>query len=177
MTTLDWIIVIVLGMGVMRGFMKGFVSQVVSIIGLIAGLLVARALFDIVGRWLATEVGTSITVGQILAFILIGIVVPLLLSVVASLLTKVLNSIHLGCFNRWLGAGAGLIKYALLVSMAINLIQFIDADNKLIQSTTKQQSVLYYPMKRFSGVFYPAVKSVAEQLIDDAPTFDDTDLL
>lgn len=176
MTTLDWIIVIVLGLGAVQGFMKGFVSQVISIVGLIAGLLVARALFGVVGERLATEIGTSVTVGQILAFILIGIIVPLGLSIAASLLTKVLNVISLGCINRWLGSGVGLIKYALLVSMAIRLIQFIDADNTLMQSTTKQESVLYYPMERFLSVFYPAFKSVAEQLMD-APTYNDMDLL
>ena len=32
MTTLDWIIVIVLGLGAVQGFMKGFVSQVISIV-------------------------------------------------------------------------------------------------------------------------------------------------
>ena len=45
MTTIDIIILVVIGVGVIQGLMKGFVKQLASIVGLIAGLLVARALF------------------------------------------------------------------------------------------------------------------------------------
>ena len=44
------------------------------------GLLVARALFAGLGEQLAVAVGTSVTFGQILAFLLIGLIVPLVLS-------------------------------------------------------------------------------------------------
>ena len=172
MTTIDWIIVIVLGLGALQGFRKGLVSQVASIVGLIAGLLIARALFGVVGERLATEIGTSVTVGQILAFVLIGIAVPIGLSVVASLLTGILNVVSLGFVNRWLGSGLGLIRYALVVSMVIHLIEFVDTDNSLVQSTTRQESLLYYPMERFADVFYPAVKSVAGELMDVSLSFD-----
>ena len=148
--------------------MKGFVSQVISIVGLIAGLLVARALFGVVGERLATEIGTSVTVGQILAFILIGIIVPLGLSIAASLLTKVLNVISLGCINRWLGSGVGLIKYALLVSMAIRLIQFIDADNTLMQSTMR-------PLSAYPQILGPLLSDVYTSELSTPVCYSDLD--
>ena len=43
MTTIDIIILIALGAGVIVGFMKGFIRQLASILGLIVGLLAAKA--------------------------------------------------------------------------------------------------------------------------------------
>lgn len=92
MTTIDIIILAVTGMGVIMGLMKGFVKQMASIVGLIAGLLVARALFGTVAERLAPALGTSTTIAQVLAFILIWVAVPLGFAFVASLLTKALDA-------------------------------------------------------------------------------------
>lgn len=77
MATIDIIILAMIGVGVIMGLMKGFVKQMASIVGLIAGLLMARALFGIVAERLAPVLGTSTTVAQVLAFILIWVAVPL----------------------------------------------------------------------------------------------------
>ena len=68
MTTIDIIILVVIGVGVIQGLMKGFVKQLASIVGMIAGLLVARALFASVAEKLAPVLGTSTVIAQILAF-------------------------------------------------------------------------------------------------------------
>lgn len=89
MATIDIIILAMIGVGVIMGLMKGFVKQMASIVGLIAGLLMARALFGIVAERLAPVLGTSTTVAQVLAFILIWVAVPLGFAFVASLLTSI----------------------------------------------------------------------------------------
>lgn len=120
MATIDIIILAMIGVGVIMGLMKGFVKQMASIVGLIAGLLMARALFGIVAERLAPVLGTSTTVAQVLAFILIWIAVPLGFAFVASLLTKALDAVHLGWLNRWLGSGLGALKYMILIGLAIH---------------------------------------------------------
>lgn len=151
--------------GAVRGFMKGFVRQLAGIVGLIAGLLIARALFGTVGEYLAVEMDTSVNFGQVVAFLLIWIVVPMLFSIVAYFLTKALELIQLGCLNRCLGAGLGAVKYMLVLSLFILFIEFIDSKNELISQTTKNSSVFYYPIEKFAGAFMPAIKTVTEQLI------------
>ena len=165
MTTLDWIIVIVLGVGAVMGFMKGFFKLLASTVGLIAGLLVARVLFGVVGERLSVEIGTSATFGQILAFALIWLVVPVGIAIIASVLTHVADAVSLGFVNRWLGSGLGLLKCLLLVSMFIHFMEFIDPKDTLINATAKQESLLYYPVEKFSGIFLPVMKNVTKQLI------------
>ena len=45
MTTIDIIIVALIGAGAVIGFVKGFVKQLATILGLIVGLLAAKALY------------------------------------------------------------------------------------------------------------------------------------
>ena len=165
MTTIDIIILIALGAGVIVGFMKGFIRQLASILGLIVGLLAAKALYTSLAVKLCPTVTDSMTVAQILAFVIIWIAVPLIFTLVASVLNKALEAVSLGWLNRMLGAGLGALKYLLLVSLVICVIQFIDSDSQLISQTKKEQSLLYYPMERFAGIFFPAAKEVTQQYI------------
>ena len=165
MTTIDIIILIALGAGVIIGFMKGFIRQLVSILGLIVGLLAAKALYTSLAVKLCPTVTDSMTVAQILAFVIIWIAVPLIFTLVASVLTKAMEAVSLGWLNRLLGAGLGALKYLLLVSLVVCVIQFIDTDSQLISQTKKEESLLYYPMERFAGMFFPAAKEVTQQYI------------
>ena len=135
-------------------------------IGLIVGLLAAKALYASLAVKLCPTLTDSMTVAQVLAFVLIWLAVPLLFSLVASLLTRAMEAVSLGWLNHWLGAGLGALKYLLLTSLLIGVIEFIDGDNTLISKTKKKESVLYYPMEEFAGIFFPAAKAVTEQIVN-----------
>lgn len=165
MNTIDIIILVLLGVGLILGLMKGFLKQLASIIGLVAGLLVARALFVMAGEKLAPELGTSVTVAQVISFIAIWVAVPLILHIVASMLTKALDVIHLGWINRLLGGVLGVLISLLWIGLAIHVIQYIDTNNALISQTKKEASLLYYPAEQVTGLFFPAMKQVTEQII------------
>lgn len=166
MAAIDIIILAMIGVGAIGGLQKGFVKQMASIVGLIAGLLVARALFGTVAERLEPALGTSTTVAQVLAFVLIWVAVPLGFALVASLLTKALDAVHLGWLNRWLGSGLGALKYMILIGLAIHVMEYMDPKDEIISQTKKKESVLYYPMRDFSGIFFPVFKNVTEQLIE-----------
>lgn len=165
MTVIDIIILVFIGIGTVWGMIKGFIRQLSSLVGLIVGLLVARALFAEVGDWMAPAIGVSVTIGRILAFFMLWIIVPLVFSLFASFLTKALQVVHLGWINRWLGGGLGAIKFMLLIGMIIQLLEFVDAENELIPQTIKKESVLYKPMYDLAGMFIPALKGVSEQIM------------
>ena len=162
---IDVLILIAIAAGVVIGFMKGFMRQLASILGLIVGLLAAKALYTSLAEKLCPAVTESMTVAQVMAFVMIWIAVPLVFTLVASLLTKAMEAISLGWLNRWLGCGIGALKYMLLTSLVICVIEFIDGDNKLISATKKADSLLYYPMETFAGIFFPAAKKVTQQYI------------
>ena len=163
--TIDIIILIVIGAGAIVGFVKGFIRQLASILGLIVGLLAAKALYASLAEKLCPTVTDSMTVAQVSAFIMIWIAVPLIFVLIASLLTKAMQAISLNWLNRWLGSGLGALKFLLLTSVVIGAIEFVDSDNKLISATKKEESLLYYPMETFAGIFFPAAKNMTQQYI------------
>ena len=163
--TIDIIILIVIGAGAIVGFVKGFIRQLASILGLIVGLLAAKALYASLAEKLCPTVTDSMTVAQVLAFIMIWIAVPLIFVLIASLLTKAMQAISLNWLNRWLGSGLGALKFLLLTSVVIGAIEFVDSDTKLISATKKEESLLYYPMETFAGIFFPAAKNMTQQYI------------
>lgn len=50
MTTIDIIILVIVGAGAVLGFMKGFLKQLAGLLGLVAGLLLAKALYATVAE-------------------------------------------------------------------------------------------------------------------------------
>lgn len=145
--------------------MKGSLKQLAVIVGLIAGLLLARALFGMLAEQLAPVLGTSITVAQILSFILVWVAVPLGCSLIASVLTKALEVINLGWLNRLFGALLGAIKVMLLVGLGIYVLEYIDPKSEMVSKTTKNASLLYSSMKEFADMFLPAIKDVTDKII------------
>ncbi|CCZ46996.1 CvpA family protein [Mediterranea massiliensis] len=165
MTTIDIVILIVLGAGAIVGFTKGFLKQLAGLLGLVAGLLIAKALYATVAERFFLPLTDSLTVAQGIAFVVIWLAVPLAFLLLATLLTKAMEAVALGWVNRLLGAGLGLLKSALLVSLLICVVEYIDSDNTLLKRTKKQESVLYYPMEKFAGIFLPAAREVAGELL------------
>ena len=165
LSVLDWIIIAIIAIGILLGFMKGAVKQAATIVGLVAGLLLARALFSQLGERLTVELGTSVSVSQVIAFFLIWILVPVVFLLLASMLTKALEIVHLGIVNRLLGALLGAVKYAFIVSLAVSFLEYIDNKDELINRTVKQSSLLYYPVKELSGLFIPTLKNVTNEII------------
>ena len=78
-----------------------------------------------------------------------------------------MEAISLGWINRILGGILGALKYFLLLSIAIVLVEYIDPDNKLIGKTKKENSVLYYPMQNIAEIFLPAAKGYTQQYINE----------
>ena len=154
MLIIDWIILILLLLGVFRGWRTGLVKQIISIGGLVAGLLIAKLCYAMAGDALAPHLGNQTTLAQILAFILIWIAVPAILGLLGELVTTVLDKLFvLGTVNSVLGALLGLIKFQLLIGFLI----WVLSATKIIGEATMQQSVLCKPLKAVPEALYTAL--------------------
>lgn len=167
MTTIDILILILIGTGILLGLIKGALKQLAGLLGLVVGLLAAKALYAAVAQEVFSRVTDNMTVVQVLSFIAIWIVVPLLFLAVASLLTKLLDAITLGWINRLLGGVLGGVVHALLVSLVICVLEAVDTKDDLISRQQKQESALYYRMEPLAGLFFPAAKEFTEQIYNE----------
>lgn len=166
MSTLDIIIIVVFLLGAVLGLMKGFVKQLASLVGLIVGLLAAKMLYMPLAEKISGTLTDSMTFAQIIAFIAIWVAVPLACAIVASIFTKAMEVVKLGWLNRWLGAGLGALKYLLIASLFIGVLEYIDADNRILSRESKEDSAFYYPLKDFAGIFLPVAKELTHEIIN-----------
>lgn len=166
MATLDIVILVIMSVGLVSGFMRGLVKELASVTGLIAGLFVARALYEALGERLAVQMGCSVSLAQVVAFLLIWLFIPLILLLFASLLTRIIEVVHLGWLNRWLGSVVGCVKCVLVMGLLIHALDYVDAENELVSETRKDSSLLYYPVKDIAGIFFPVMKNVTIKLMD-----------
>ena len=160
MQTIDWILVVLLLLGAIRGWCTGLIKQVVSLGGLIAGLLIAKLCYAMVGDAIAPHIDNHTTLAHVLAFILIWIAVPVILGVLGEILTTVLDKLFvLGTVNSILGALLGLIKFQLIIGALI----WVLCATKIIGENTMQQSVLCAPLKAVPEALYTAMTENGRQ--------------
>ena len=167
MSVLDIIILVILIVGLVRGLMSGFFRQVVSMVGFLIGLLVACMLYLFLADWLAPYIGGDQSVSRIVAFILIWVCVPLALTFVAYLLTKMMEAVQLGGLNRLAGGLIAMLKYALLLSCLLSVCNRI----RLIPDAMKNESYMYAPVQGMSEWLFdmcePHVTRFVEEKIQE----------
>ena len=170
MEIIDIIILVLLVIGFISGLKDGLVKQAAGLIGLVAGLLLGKKLYLFVAAQLTPLLGMSERTTQIVAFVLILIVVPLLFSLVAWLISKLLKGVGLGWINRLLGGVAGAVEYALFVGLVITAIESFDFMGHLLSREKKEASVLYYPIYNATGILINDVREHVEEWKHDHPT-------
>lgn len=170
MNGLDIFILIVLLVGLVKGWMSGLLRQIVSIVGFLAGLLVAMMLYSVFGDWLAPCIGTDVSVGRALAFVLLWIGIPIILLWIARILTRTIEAVSLGGLNRLGGACIGLLKYMMILSCVLNVAVRVH----LISDGKQCESRLYSPVQSLSGVLFDYCKCHVTKAVEKAVTGYDT---
>ena len=160
---MDILIYIVLIVGAVIGYKQGAFKQVAHFLGVAVGLLIAATLYHQFGDFLADKTGASIGFGRLIAFVLIVIIVPLALGWIAAFLTEFLKNLKLNFLNRIIGALVGVVCYAVILSVALNLFDFIASNAGFKPQKLGERSGLYYGMKHATQVVIPDILLVTDQ--------------
>ena len=159
---MDILIYIVLIIGAIIGFKQGAFKQVAHFLGVAAGLLLAATLYHQFGDFLADKTGASIGFGRLIAFVLIVIIVPIALGWIAAFLTEFFKKLKLNFLNRLIGMVVGVICYAMVLSVALNLFDFVASNAGFRPEKLGVRSDLYYCMKHATQVVIPDVLLVTD---------------
>lgn len=155
MNGFDVVILLVLIAGAWKGWSNGLLKELLGLIGVFVGLWVAKMLYEQLGQELAPRIGTSPSVANIIAFALIWIGVPIVLSVLGSLLTKVLELLGVGSVNRLGGVLVGVLKYAFLIGAVCNVL----AITHLVEEEAQNTSTFFHPLKKTTSLAFEYAKS------------------
>jgi len=116
MNPFDMIAVAILAFCVIRGIFRGLIKELSSIVGVLAGFYAAYSYYPhlagLLSGWITDE-----SYLNILSFLIIFCLIFFLVSIIGVVIKYVLNIAFMGWFDRTCGAGFGLIKGILIVSM------------------------------------------------------------
>ena len=156
---IDLVLGVPLLYGIVAGLFKGIVQSLGSLIGLVIGIIIAYAYAEPFSmqlcEWFVLTPSQSYTISFILLFALVVLVCALIVRII----DKFLSIVTLGWLNKLLGGCFGLLKYALLLSVLIYLVDMVDQRFKWINPETKSQSLLYKPVKAVVPTLMPYVHS------------------
>lgn len=153
MNHVDIILAIPLAMGAIRGFARGFVMEAAALIGLIAGVFLAALIADIMGKIVAELFDWNVMTFKIITFVIIFVLVVVLINMAARFIEKLFKLTGLNLINRIAGIGAGIIKWAFVLSVVLIFFNYLNRNELLMSDETQNDSLLF---NKVSG-FVPAV--------------------
>lgn len=149
---IDLFLIVLLVWAAFSGWRSGFLREVTSMVGLLVGLLIAATCYGAFGKYLAVDGSETNMVTSIIAFFLLWIVVPIVLGFFATMLTKVIKGMQLGVPNSILGLVVSVVKYLVLVSCVLNVMDGLG----IMNHEKTADSRLYGPVTGALRVFFPA---------------------
>lgn len=135
MNPLDMVIIVILGYSLIRGIFRGLVKEISSIVGVLAGFYAAYTYYPFLARFLARWISNTGYL-NILSFLIIFCFIFILISIVGIIIKYLLNIAFLGWVDRICGAGFGIIKGILIVSVVlISLTAFLPKGAPIIKNS------------------------------------------
>ena len=162
MATLDIIILVVLGIGLLRGFKTGFLKQASSLLGTVLAFVLAASFMESGGKLVEVNLGLDPGFGPILAFVAIFVMVKMAVMTVARSAETLLEKVHLSGLDRLAGGVAGGLKSAIVMSLVFLLIGYA----QLPGQHSRDSSEFYTPV-------YRLVPDAWRYLSGRAPAFED----
>jgi membrane protein required for colicin V production len=160
MNTIDIVILIPLLLGFVFGLSKGFIREIISLAVIFVGIYGSKLFSPIVSSMLTGVFSVSETVAKPLSFVVIFIAIALLMMFLARSLDKLVESIALGGINKFFGGVFGALKYALIISLLLNIFHIADSKIGFLNAQTKTDSILYKPMLQFAPQLWEEVKEI-----------------
>lgn len=157
MGLLDILLGIPLIWGLWKGLKNGLFMEIASIVALIAGIYGAIHFSYITGNYLSEHLEWDERNMSIIAFVITFVLIISIVHLAGKLLTKVANFAMLGLLNKVAGGIFGILKVAILLGAAFIFFDRMDSTFNLLDDETKEQSILYQPIKDIGALIFENV--------------------
>jgi membrane protein required for colicin V production len=167
MNWLDYLILLVLGFGLVRGLMKGFAVSVTSFLAMYIAFFLALRLMHRMAAWLTDFFGLETVWVPFLGFLTVFVLVLLGVIMLGKALDRFFKVTALGWLNRLAGGVFGVLQLGLVVGLMLWLVDQV----QLIDPNSKYESVLYGPttqatssMISWASTAWPALGDVLAEI-------------
>ena len=146
MSNIDISILIIVGAGFVLGIFKGLVRELASLAAIVLGIYGAKLFSSLLVPLVVDMLGVSEKVAQPLSYVVLFIAIAVALLILARTVDKVFDAVSLGGLNKFLGGVFGALKYALIISVLINVFEPLNQKFRFMSEEKQQNSVTYRPL-------------------------------
>lgn len=160
MNIFDFIIFLPIVFGFIFGLFKGFVHELVSFLAFFAALLAAAVFTPVVKPLLVHLLSVSEKTGSVFAYILVfaGTIIAMFLS--SKFIEKLISKIHMKWANSFAGGILGALKFAIIISVLMNVFDAFDSRFHVAKQEKKDASIGYYPILKIAPSFWKESKNI-----------------
>jgi membrane protein required for colicin V production len=159
MHTLDLILLIPIVLGFVFGLFKGLIKELTSLAAILLGIYGAKLFAPPISDFLIHKFAFSTKTALPLSYLFLFLAIAVGLLIVSKMLDKLFDSMSLGGLNKFLGGLFGAIKYALIVSVLLNVFDSLDNHFTIIKPKTKAESIGYKPLLNFGPTLWDMSKN------------------
>lgn len=177
MNYLDLALLIPLAYAAWKGFRKGFVIEVFTLLAFFFGIYAGVHFSDYTAEKIAGEITINNTYLPTIAFTITFLVVGAVVFFAGKAVEKIVQITALSPMNKMGGLVFGSLKMLLIISVLFSIIESYSEKNDLISEETREESMLYEPVKAVSLYTVPGLR-VSKIFIQNAlqPVSDSTGL-
>ena len=160
MNILDIFIIAPIVLGFVFGLFKGLIKELTSLAAIVLGFFGARFFEPQVSGLLLSWFDMQPGMAQAVSYLILFVAIAVLLLIVANMLDKLFSAIALGGLNKFLGGLLGALKFALIVSVLLNVLERFDGRFGFIKEETKKESLAYEGMIKFGPDLWDEAKDI-----------------
>lgn len=157
MNYLDILLCIPLVWGLYKGFTKGLVIEAATLVAFSLGVWGGITFSDYIAQKITESFDWQSPYLPIISFALTFLVIIAFVFIVAKMIQKMVDGVALSAVNKIGGAVFGTLKFALIMSVLIFMIDAVEESYPMVSFKTKEGSLLYRPVGKIAPTLIPAL--------------------
>jgi membrane protein required for colicin V production len=121
LSSIDWILLAVIGFSMLLGLLRGIVQEIFSLAGWVAAFYLAQYYAPNMAQWLPME-GSSEMLRFAAGFVVVFVVVLIVQVLITGVVRKMLSMVGLGVLDRLLGSLFGALRGVVILLAATVLV-------------------------------------------------------
>lgn len=158
MNYIDIILCVPLLWGLYKGFSKGLIIEAASLVALGLAVWGGIKFSDFLTEYIHIHFDWETKYLPLISFAILFLGILILVYAIAKLLERLVKAVSLGFVNKLAGGIFGMLKFGLILSVIIFVLNAIEKNIQLIPSKIKQTSLLYEPVGKIAPLIIPGLK-------------------
>jgi membrane protein required for colicin V production len=159
MNYIDIILSVPILWGIYKGFVKGLIIEAAGFLALALGVWGGMNFSVFLSLKIKSAFNWDSEYLSIISFAILFLGVVISIFLMANLLSKLAKKLALGGMDKLLGASLGGLKFALILSVFIFIIDAVEKSYPKISFKAKEQSVLYKHVGKIAPLIIPSLDS------------------